>query len=82
MCEEQKMKSDQVLDCLGLYCPMPIVRTAQSMKQLASGKVLEVIADDKGFVEDIKAWCTMTKNECLAIQENGPEIRAYIKKAG
>jgi hypothetical protein len=24
----------------------------------------------------------MTNNECLAIEETGPEIRAYIKKSG
>jgi TusA-related sulfurtransferase len=80
MREEQEMKADHSLDCSGLYCPMPIVKTAQRMKQLAPGEVLEVIADDKGFVEDIKAWCVMTKNECLAIHEIDPEIRAYIKK--
>ena len=28
------MKVDQSLDCMGLYCPMPIVRTAEKIKEM------------------------------------------------
>ncbi len=46
-CDEEIM-ADQSLDCIGLYCPMPIVKTAERIKQLKQGEVLEVMADDKG----------------------------------
>ena len=39
------MKADQSLDCIGLYCPMPIVRTVQKMKEMKEGEVLEMLAD-------------------------------------
>jgi len=42
------MKADETLDCVGLYCPMPIVKTAKKIKEIKVGDVLEVIADDKG----------------------------------
>lgn len=74
------MEADYSLDCIGLYCPMPIVKTVEKIKQLKAKEVLEVLADDKGFVGDIKDWCDMTGNECLAVEENCPEIRAYIRK--
>ena len=32
------MKADQTLDCIGLYCPMPIVKTAEKMKELGAGR--------------------------------------------
>ncbi len=74
------MKADETLDCVGLYCPMPIVKTSQKMKQMKEGQVLEVIADDKGIKQDMPAWCQTTGNECLGIEEKGGEIRVYVKK--
>ena len=74
------MKADLSLDCLGLYCPMPIVKTAQKIKGLKVGQVLEILADDKGIKQDMVAWCQATGNECLGIEETGGEIRVYVKK--
>jgi TusA-related sulfurtransferase len=74
------MKADQTLDCLNLYCPMPIVKTAQKMKQLKTGDVLEVVADDKGIKLDMPAWCQATGHECMGMEEKGNEIRVYVKK--
>lgn len=74
------MKADQTLDCVGLYCPMPIVKTAQRIKELKPGEVLEIIADDKGIKKDMPAWCQATGNECLGVEEAGAEIKVYVKK--
>ena len=74
------MKADYSLDCLGLYCPVPIVKTAEKSKELKIGEVLEVIADDKEIKEDITAWCKITGPECVGIEEDGGEIRVYVRK--
>jgi tRNA 2-thiouridine synthesizing protein A len=75
------MKADATLDCVGLYCPMPIVKTAQKIKELKTGQVLEVLADDKGIKQDMPAWCKATGNECLGIEDAGGEIKVYVRKA-
>ena len=75
------MKADQSLDCMGLYCPMPIVRTMNKIKELKTGEVLEVIADDKGIKLDMPAWCQATGHEFLGVEEEGGEIKVYVKKA-
>jgi tRNA 2-thiouridine synthesizing protein A len=49
-----------VLDARGLKCPMPIVRTAQQIKEMASGQLLEVLATDPGAVADFAAWSRAT----------------------
>ena len=41
---------DETLDCTGLLCPMPIIKTQQAIKKLASGQVLEMIATDPGSI--------------------------------
>ena len=74
------MNADQSIDCVGLYCPMPIVKTAQKMKELEPGQVLEVIADDKGIKTDMPAWAEKTGNEFLGIEEEGGETKVYVRK--
>jgi len=78
--KEEEMKADQTLDCMGLYCPMPIVRTAEKFKELKPGEILEVVADDKGIKLDMPAWCEATGHEYLGMEEKGEEIRVYVKK--
>ncbi len=75
------MKADQSLDCIGLYCPMPIVKTAEKFKELKQGEVLEVVADDKGIKQDMPAWCQATGHDFLGVDEESGEIRVYVKKA-
>jgi len=79
--KEEEMKADQSLDCVGLYCPMPIVKTAERIKQLKQGEVLEVVADDKGIKLDMSAWCEATGHEFLGVEEEDNEIKVYVKKA-
>jgi tRNA 2-thiouridine synthesizing protein A len=74
------MKADHNLDCIGLYCPMPIVKTAEKMKQLKQDEILEVQADDKGIKQDMPAWCKVTGNECLGIEEENGQYKVYVKK--
>lgn len=73
-------KVDRTLDCIGLYCPMPIVNTAQEMKKMKTGEVLQVLADDQGIKLDMPAWCEVTGNDCLAIEEEAGIYRVYVKK--
>ena len=75
------MKADQTLDCVGLYCPMPIVKTAEAIKQLRKDEVLAILADDKGIKHDMPAWCQATGHEFLGVEEDGREIKVYVRKA-
>lgn len=74
------MQADEKLDCLGLYCPMPIVKTSLMIEELADGEVLEVVSDDVGIKEDMPAWCKTTGNEFLGLEEQDGEYRAYVRK--
>ena len=75
------MKADATLDCIGLYCPMPIYNTAIKLKELKAGQVLEVLADDEGIKADAPVWCRTTGNELVGIEEEGKTYKVYIRKA-
>ncbi len=74
------MQADKTLDCLGLYCPMPIVKTSLAIEDMKDGEVLEVLSDDVGIKDDMPAWCKTTGNECLRIEEEDGEYKVYVKK--
>lgn len=74
------MKSDQTLDCFGLLCPMPIIKTSEKIKELKVGQVLEVLATDEGIKSDMPAWCKTTGQEFLGVEEKDGEYKAYVKK--
>ncbi|TCS93966.1 sulfurtransferase TusA family protein [Hazenella coriacea] len=74
------MNSDQVLDCKGLSCPMPIVRTKKAMDQMESGKILEVHTTDAGSKNDITSWAQSTGNELLESKEESGTYIFKIKK--
>jgi len=59
---------------------MPIVKTAEKIKQLKTGEILEIVADDKGIKADMPAWCKATGHECLGVEESKGEIKVYVKK--
>ncbi len=76
------MKADRTVDCVGLYCPMPIVKASQEIKALEEGEVLEVIADDQGIRNDMPAWCAKTGHEFLGIEEKDGEYHVFVRKRG
>ena len=74
------MKADVKLDCFGLLCPMPIIRTAQKIKEIKIGEVLEVTSMDQGIKEDMPSWCRQTGQEFLGLEEEGEVIKVYVRK--
>lgn len=72
--------ADVMVDAKGLNCPMPIVKTAQAMKGLASGQTLEVIATDPGSVKDFAAWSKTTGNEIIEQSADGGMFRFVLRR--
>ena len=72
--------ADQQVDARGLNCPMPIVKTAQAAKALASGQTVEVLATDPGSVKDFAAWSKTTGNEMIEQTSDGGVFRFVLKK--
>ena len=71
---------DTKVDARGLNCPMPIVKTAQAVKVLASGQTVEVLATDPGSVKDFAAWAKSTGNELVEQSVDGGVYRFVMRK--
>jgi tRNA 2-thiouridine synthesizing protein A len=72
--------ADQVLDCKGMACPLPVVRTAQGIKKIGPGQVLELLATDPGVEPDMRAWSRRTGNELLSIGQQDGVFHVLIRR--
>jgi tRNA 2-thiouridine synthesizing protein A len=70
----------QRVDARGLSCPMPIVKTAQAIRSLAMGDVIEVLATDPGSVKDFAAWSRTTGNELVEQSVDGGVFRFVLRR--
>jgi len=59
-----------VVDCLGLACPIPVVRLAKAINGVEVGQVVELLADDPGAKVDIPVWCRLKDQELLGRDDN------------
>jgi tRNA 2-thiouridine synthesizing protein A len=69
------------VDARGLSCPMPIVKTAQQVKTLAPGQLVEVLATDPGSVKDFAAWARSTGNSLVEQSTDDGVYRFVIQRA-
>ncbi len=75
------VKPDEFLDCTGLLCPIPVVKTRRAIKGMEIGQILEMIATDPGVVPDMEAWERQTRHEIVSTEEVETEKwRFLIKK--
>jgi tRNA 2-thiouridine synthesizing protein A len=72
--------ADQVLDCTGMACPLPVVKTAQAIKKIGPGRVLELLATDPGVEPDMRAWSRRTGNELMSIGQHDGVFHVLIRR--
>ena len=75
-----ELTANTVLDCKGLLCPMPVVKTKKAINTMAVGEVLEMISTDPGSMPDMQAWAKQTGHELLEAKDEGGVFRFFIKK--
>lgn len=73
--------ADRTIDCVGLFCPMPILKTRDAMKAMALGQVLEMTSDDPASEADMRSWTSRTGQELLEIAKHGTVFRFIVRKA-
>lgn len=81
MAEMTEMVADEVLDCSGMLCPVPVVKTQLAIRKMESGQILKMISTDPGAPPDMVAWSKQTGNEMLENrEEDGNYIFLFRKK--
>jgi tRNA 2-thiouridine synthesizing protein A len=64
--------SETLLDVKGMNCPLPVLRANRSLRGMAPGERLRVLATDRAAVADFQSFCRETGHDLLAwSEENG-----------
>ena len=71
---------DQILDCSGMACPMPILKTKKAVESLQLGQILKMIATDPGSTSDMQAWTEKTGHQLVASEKEGNKFIYYVKR--
>lgn len=75
-----ELTADKVLDCTGLLCPIPVVKTSAAIKEIDVGQILEMVATDPGAPPDMEAWARQTGHELITQTADGGEYRFWFKR--
>ena len=75
-----QIEIDQELDCRGLKCPLPILRTKKVIDRMVSGQVLKMVSTDPGSISDMDAWTSRTGNDLVESAQGDGEFVYYVRK--
>lgn len=73
------IKPNETLDCRGLSCPMPILKTKKVIGSMKSGQILEILGTDPGTRNDLPAFAKRSGHEYLGEKQDEGFSRFYIK---
>ncbi len=60
-----QVTADQEIDCRGMNCPLPVLKTKKALVPMNGGQVLKVTSTDPGSVADMAAFSRRTGHELL-----------------
>ncbi|MCH8327744.1 MAG: sulfurtransferase TusA family protein [Candidatus Marinimicrobia bacterium] len=81
MTETTEVTFDQELDCQGMLCPLPILKTKKVMDTMNAGEVLKMLSTDAGSVNDINAWTRQTGNDLVFATANEGLYTYFLRKS-
>jgi tRNA 2-thiouridine synthesizing protein A len=68
------------VDCLGVSCPRPQLMTKKAISEIASGEVIEILADNPSSVEALPPMCDELDATHLETVKAPNCWRIYIRK--
>lgn len=71
---------DRELDVSGMGCPIPIMRTMETLNEMEVGEVLHVVTTDKGSMSNFPSLAQTTGNELLEKRIVGDKFHFLLRK--
>jgi len=71
---------DIELDLSGLICPLPLLKTKQSLNKMAAGQVVRVVATDPGSERDFQVFAQQSGNLLLQFEKQDYRFVYWLQK--
>ena len=59
----------ELIDTLGMRCPLPVVKIAVKAPDMKPGDILEILGDCPTFERDVRAWCERLGKLVLSVKD-------------
>ena len=74
--------ADRLLDAKGLTCPLPVLKARKTLKSMAHGETLELLATDPGALEDVAEFCRSAGHRLLESSTLEPDLFRFVIRNG
>ena len=74
------IRPDHILDATGLFCPEPVMLLHNTIRDMAVGEVVQVLASDPSTQRDIPRFCGFLGHELLESDEFEGSYRYLLRK--
>ncbi len=78
--ETPELNAHQMLDALGLSCPLPLLKAKQALNGMMTGQILHVSATDAGSQRDFQRFCELSGHALLESACVDSEFHYWLRK--
>ena len=72
--------ADLILDTKGLNCPLPILKTKKSPREVPVGGTIEILATDPAANADFSAFCRTSGHKLLESSQEGEVYKFLLQR--
>jgi cysteine desulfurase len=73
------MSEHLVIDCIGEFCPMPVIKLNKAVEAAEPGTLIEILSDDEGSKVDIPVWCRMRNQEFVGQEDRARGWAFFVR---
>jgi len=73
------MSSERILDCKGLVCPQPVIKTKEALEERKPGQELHVIVDNEGSCSNVRRFAA-SQGHTVTFEEKDGNYHVHIIK--
>ena len=74
------MTAEIEIDARRLFCPLPVIKLQNCIRQQAAGTRVRIVSTDPGSLNDIPAWCRISGHSVLQIDDREIEFEFLVEK--
>jgi tRNA 2-thiouridine synthesizing protein A len=69
-----------LVDTCGMFCPAPIIKLSEAIRNVDAGRVVELVSDDPAIEFDLPAWCKSAGHVVVGRARDGNTFVYRVQK--
>lgn len=80
MSKTQSLRHDELLDCIGQACPLPVLRARKALARMKPGKILLVLSSDPVAVLDLPHMAAQDGHRLLGREVDDGQSSFWLER--